>query len=50
LRANRALYRGDFDHGEFATLHFRTAYEVVSEMGKLDELPLKPPPPKVAWE
>jgi ribonuclease HIII len=35
--------------GEFAKLHFRTAYEVVSEMGKLDELPLKPPPPKVEW-
>jgi ribonuclease HIII len=36
--------------GEFAKLHFRTAYEVVSELGKLDELPLKPPPPKTAWE
>ncbi len=35
--------------GEFAKLHFRTAYEVVSEMGKLDELPLKPPPPKMEW-
>jgi ribonuclease HIII len=35
--------------GDFAKLHFRTAYEVVSEAGKLDELPLKPPPPKMAW-
>lgn len=33
----------------FAKLHFRTAYEVVSELGKLDELPLKPPPPKMDW-
>jgi ribonuclease HIII len=31
---------------DFAKLHFRTAYEVVSEAGKLDELPLRPPPPK----
>ncbi len=35
--------------GEFAKLHFRTAYEVVSAAGKLDELPLKPPPPKMEW-
>ena len=35
--------------GNFAKLHFRTAYEVVSEAGKLDELPLKPPPPKMEW-
>ncbi len=35
--------------GEFAKLHFRTAYEVVSEAGKLGELPLKPPPPKMVW-
>ena len=34
---------------DFAKLHFRTAYEVVSEAGKLDELPLKPPPPKKEW-
>ena len=34
---------------DFAKLHFRTAYEVVSEAGKLDELPLKPPPPKMEW-
>jgi len=35
--------------GDFAKLHFRTAYEVVSAAGKLDELPLKPPPPKLEW-
>lgn len=35
--------------GEFAKLHFRTAYEVVAAAGKLDELPLKPPPPKLEW-
>lgn len=35
--------------GDFAKLHFRTAYEVVSAAGKLDELPLKPPPPKMTW-
>ena len=35
--------------GDFAKLHFRTAYEVVSDAGKLDELPLKPPGPKVSW-
>jgi len=34
---------------DFAKLHFRTAYEVVSEAGKLEELPLKPPPPKMEW-
>jgi ribonuclease HIII len=35
--------------GDYAKLHFRTAYEVVSAAGKLDELPLKPPPPKMEW-
>jgi ribonuclease HIII len=35
--------------GDFAKLHFRTAYEVVAAAGKLGELPLKPPPPKQAW-
>ena len=35
--------------GDFAKLHFRTAYEVVLAAGKLDELPLKPPPPKMEW-
>src|SRR4051812_39823592 len=33
--------------GEFAKLHFRTAYEVVSAAGKLDELPLKEPKAKI---
>ena len=36
--------------GEFAKLHFRTAYEVVSEMGKLGELPLPEPKAKMGWE
>ena len=35
--------------GEFAKLHFRTAYEVVAAAGKLDELPLKEPGPKMEW-
>lgn len=35
--------------GEFAKLHFRTAYEVVAAAGKLDELPLKEPREKMAW-
>ena len=38
--------------GRFAKLHFRTAYEIVAEMGKLDELPLKEPGEKIdfkAW-
>jgi len=34
---------------EFAKLHFRTAYEVVSDAGKLDELPLKAPAEKTEW-
>jgi len=34
---------------EFAKLHFRTAYEVVSAAGKLDELPLREPPEKMEW-
>jgi ribonuclease HIII len=34
---------------EFAKLHFRTAYEVVSAAGKLDELPLKKPAEKVPF-
>lgn len=36
--------------GEFAKLHFRTAYEVVSEMGKLGELPLPEPKAKMGWD
>lgn len=35
--------------GRFAKLHFRTAYEIVSEAGKLDELPLKEPGEKMDW-
>ncbi len=35
--------------GDFAKLHFRTAYEVVSAAGKLDELPLKEPREKMEW-
>ncbi len=35
---------------EFAKLHFRTAYEVVSECGKLGELPLPEPKARVEWE
>jgi ribonuclease HIII len=35
--------------GEFAKLHFRTAYEVVAAAGKLDELPLPEPREKVEW-
>ena len=35
--------------GEFAKLHFRTAYEVVSAAGKLEELPLPEPREKMEW-
>ena len=35
--------------GEFAKLHFRTAYEVVKAAGKLDELPLPEPKAKMEW-
>ncbi len=35
--------------GEFAKLHFRTAFEVVSAAGKLDELPLPEPREKMEW-
>jgi ribonuclease HIII len=35
--------------GEFAKLHFRTAYEVVAASGKLDELPLPEPKAKIEW-
>jgi ribonuclease HIII len=35
--------------GDFAKLHFRTAYEVVSAAGKLDELPLPEPKAKMEW-
>ena len=36
--------------GDFAKLHFRTAYEVVFAAGKLDELPLPEPKEKTDWE
>ena len=35
--------------GNFAKLHFRTAYEVVAAAGKLDELPLPKPREKMEW-
>lgn len=35
--------------GDFAKLHFRTAYEVVKAAGKLDELPLPEPKAKMEW-
>ena len=35
---------------DFAKLHFRTAYEVVSAAGKLAELPLPEPKAKMEWE
>ena len=35
--------------GEFAKLHFRTAYEVVAAAGKLGELPLPVPKERVEW-
>lgn len=36
--------------GDFAKLHFRTCYEVVSAAGKLDELPLPVPKEKTEWK
>jgi ribonuclease HIII len=36
--------------GDFAKLHFRTAYEVVKEAGKLDELPLPEPKERIEWQ
>ncbi len=35
--------------GDFAKLHFRTAYEVVAAAGKLGELPLPKPKERVEW-
>lgn len=35
--------------GDFAKLHFRTAYEVVTAAGKLAELPLPKPKERVEW-
>jgi ribonuclease HIII len=34
---------------DFAKLHFRTAYEVVAAAGRLAELPLPKPKPRVEW-
>lgn len=36
--------------GDFAKLHFRTAYEVVKAAGKLDELPLPEPKERMEWQ
>ncbi|MBI5767484.1 MAG: ribonuclease HIII [Verrucomicrobia bacterium] len=36
--------------GDFAKLHFRTAYEVVKEAGRLGELPLPEPKEKMEWQ
>jgi ribonuclease HIII len=35
--------------GDFAKLHFRTAYEVVFAAGRLAELPLPKPKERVEW-
>ncbi len=35
--------------GDFAKLHFRTAYEVVAAAGKLAELPLPEPKARIEW-
>ncbi len=35
--------------GDFAKLHFRTAFDVVKAAGKLDELPLPEPKAKMEW-
>jgi len=36
--------------GNFAKLHFRTAYEIVSAAGKLGELPLPEPKERTEWQ
>lgn len=36
--------------GDYAKLHFRTAYEVVKEAGRLEELPLKEPKERSEWK
>jgi len=40
---------GALSLGDFAKLHFRTAYEVVSAAGKLAELPLPVPKERTEW-
>lgn len=50
VQANEIITRfGAKALGDFAKLHFRTAYDVVSAAGKLDELPLKVPKAKMEW-
>jgi ribonuclease HIII len=50
VQANQIIERfGARALGDFAKLHFRTAYEVVAAAGKLDELPLKEPRAKMEW-
>lgn len=49
-QANELLQKfGTRALGDFAKLHFRTAYEVVAAAGKLDELPLKEPKEREEW-
>lgn len=49
-QANRIIEKfGARALGDYAKLHFRTAYEVVAAAGKLGELPLKAPGPKMEW-
>jgi len=51
VQANEILAKfGARALGEYAKLHFRTAYEVVAAAGKLDELPLRPPAEKSEWK
>ena len=52
-KAQASLLIGKFGArvlGDFAKLHFRTCYEVVSAAGKLDELPLPVPKEKKEWK
>jgi ribonuclease HIII len=50
VQANEIIQRfGARALGDFAKLHFRTAYEVVAAAGKLDELPLPEPKAKMEW-
>ena len=50
VQANQIIERfGARALGNFAKLHFRTAYEVVAAAGKLDELPLREPRAKMEW-
>jgi ribonuclease HIII len=50
VQANQIIERfGARALGNFAKLHFRTAYEVVAAAGKLDELPLPEPRARMEW-